>query len=271
MSTLTYGQLQQIWINNGGDKTRAPLAAAIAEAESGGRTAVTSPNPDGGTNVGPWQLDTRGKGAGYSVAQLQDPNTNAAVAVKGSSNGRDWSAWETYVTGAYKPFMSGSVPPDPNVPAAASTTAKTTGADNPASCLIGGGEPGVFGVGAANFCLLDKSQARALVGGLLVTAGFLIALPGLVLLGASAFRKVAPGAAEAVKPLEMVPGYGTAIKTVRTGAENRRARAQGARTEQLGAQRAIGRKQAVAARQQTQRRAAAGQSGRAPGRHRRTP
>jgi hypothetical protein len=63
--------------------------------ESSGNAAVTSSNPDGGVNVGLWQLDTRGKGAGYSVAQLQDPNTNARVTVFATRNGRDWSAWAT--------------------------------------------------------------------------------------------------------------------------------------------------------------------------------
>jgi hypothetical protein len=104
--TLTIPQLEALWISQGGPASGAPLAAAIAMAESSGRTAVTSANPDGGTNVGPWQLDTKGKGAGYTVAQLQDPSTNARLAVQGSGGGQDWSAWETYATGAYRQFMA---------------------------------------------------------------------------------------------------------------------------------------------------------------------
>lgn len=90
------GQLQSLWILAGGNPAKAPAAACIATKESSGNPTVTSANPDGGTNVGLWQLDTPGgKGAGYTIAQLQNPLTNARVAVKGSSNGTDWSAWAT--------------------------------------------------------------------------------------------------------------------------------------------------------------------------------
>jgi hypothetical protein len=71
-------------------------AACHAIQESSGNALVTSPNPDGGTNVGLWQLDTpSGKGAGYTVAQLQNAALNAKVAVSASSDGTDWSAWAT--------------------------------------------------------------------------------------------------------------------------------------------------------------------------------
>jgi Lysozyme like domain len=104
--TYTHATLMTLWGLNGGASGTADIAAAIAMAESSGRSTVTSPNSDGGTNVGLWQLDTRGKGAGYTVAQLQNPDTNARVAVFGSANGTNWSAWETFATGAYKQFLS---------------------------------------------------------------------------------------------------------------------------------------------------------------------
>lgn len=103
--TLTIPQLEALWIKAGGPAARAPVAAAVAMAESGGRTEVTSANPDGGVNVGPWQLDTKGKGAGKTIAQLQDPLTNAQLAVQGSSGGSDWSAWATFGSGAYRAFL----------------------------------------------------------------------------------------------------------------------------------------------------------------------
>jgi Lysozyme like domain len=93
--TYSNAQLQSLWIMVGGSSGKAAGAACIAEHESSGDPTVTSSNPDGGTNVGLWQLDTKGKGAGYTVAQLQDPTTNARLAVAGSSNGTDWSAWST--------------------------------------------------------------------------------------------------------------------------------------------------------------------------------
>lgn len=92
---LSQRQIGALWITAGGNPFKAQVATCIAMHESGGRVAVTSANPDGGTNVGLWQLDTRGKGAGHSVASLQNPLTNARLAVQGSSNGQDWSAWAT--------------------------------------------------------------------------------------------------------------------------------------------------------------------------------
>lgn len=101
----SHAQLEQLWNANGGQPAAANVAAAIALAESSGRPTATSANPDGGVNVGLWQLDTRGKGAGHTVAQLQDPATNARLAVLGSANGTDWSAWATYTSGAYRQYL----------------------------------------------------------------------------------------------------------------------------------------------------------------------
>jgi len=105
--TYDHAALESLWTSNGGSPGTANIAAAVAQAESSGRAAVTSANPDGGVNVGLWQLDTKGVGAGYTVSQLQDPGTNARVTVFGSANGTNWSAWETFATGEYKKFLTG--------------------------------------------------------------------------------------------------------------------------------------------------------------------
>lgn len=97
--------LESLWTSHGGDPAAAGTAAAVALAESSGRADATSPNPDGGTNVGLWQLDTRGVGSGYSVEALKDPSTNARVTVLGSLNGANWSAWQTYVQGTYRKYL----------------------------------------------------------------------------------------------------------------------------------------------------------------------
>jgi hypothetical protein len=102
---MTKDQIRSLWTGNGGSPATAAVAAAIAEAESSGRTQVTSANPDGGTNVGLWQLDTKGAGAGHTVEQLQDPATNARVTIMKSANGTNWNAWETWHTGAYKKYL----------------------------------------------------------------------------------------------------------------------------------------------------------------------
>ena len=105
---LNHQQLMNLWTSNGGSPATADIAAAIAEAESSGRPGVTSSNPDGGTNVGLWQLDTKGVGAGHTIAQLKDPTTNARITVLGSVNGTNWKYWSTYVSGAYQKFLTGS-------------------------------------------------------------------------------------------------------------------------------------------------------------------
>jgi Lysozyme like domain len=92
---FTNSQLQSLWISAGGNPAKAAVAACIADHESSGNPAAQSANPDGGTNVGLWQLDTKGKGAGFSVSQLLNPILNARVAVRGSANGTNWSAWAT--------------------------------------------------------------------------------------------------------------------------------------------------------------------------------
>ncbi|HEY6275599.1 MAG TPA: hypothetical protein VIX86_04635 [Streptosporangiaceae bacterium] len=93
MSILSDAQIIALWLKAGGPVSAAPMALARALAESSGEAGVTSSNPNGGTNVGLWQLDTEGVGSGYTVAQLQDPATNARLTVKGSNGGRNWSAW----------------------------------------------------------------------------------------------------------------------------------------------------------------------------------
>jgi hypothetical protein len=103
--TYDGASLRALWTASGGDPGAAAVAAAVALAESSGRPGATSANPDGGTNVGLWQLDTRGVGSGYSVTQLSDPSTNARVTVMGSHNGTNWSPWQTYVEGTYKKFL----------------------------------------------------------------------------------------------------------------------------------------------------------------------
>lgn len=86
----------KLWIAQGGNPAKASIAACIVSHESGGNAAAESANPDGGTNVGLYQLDTPGgKGAGYTVDQLKDPVLNTRVAIKASNNGNDWSAWAT--------------------------------------------------------------------------------------------------------------------------------------------------------------------------------
>jgi hypothetical protein len=93
--TYDHAQLAALWIQGGGSAAAANNAACHALQESSGNPQATSANPDGGTNVGLWQLDTHGKGAGYSVTALQNALNNARITVMATRNGADWSAWAT--------------------------------------------------------------------------------------------------------------------------------------------------------------------------------
>jgi hypothetical protein len=93
MPVLSDTQIIALWLKAGGSLSSAADAVARALAESSGNAAATSPNPDGGTNVGLYQLDTEGVGTGYSVSQLKDPYTNTQITVKATGNGQNWSEW----------------------------------------------------------------------------------------------------------------------------------------------------------------------------------
>ncbi|HWG26100.1 hypothetical protein [Actinospica sp.] len=92
--------VQKLWTDNGGPSNTAAFAAAIAGAESGGSAKVTSSNPDGGTNVGVFQLDTKGVGSGYSVAELQDANLNTQLTIMATGGGVNWQEWGNSVAAA---------------------------------------------------------------------------------------------------------------------------------------------------------------------------
>lgn len=89
-------QIEQLWISEGGNPAKASIAACIVAHESSGNPGAESANPDGGTNVGLFQLDTPGgKGAGYTVDELKNASLNVRIAIRASANGNDWSAWST--------------------------------------------------------------------------------------------------------------------------------------------------------------------------------
>lgn len=93
--TYSHAQLMTLWQQAGGSASTANNAACHAIQESGGRPQVTSSNPDGGTNVGLWQLDTKGVGAGHSVSSLMNAMNNARITVFATHNGTNWAQWAT--------------------------------------------------------------------------------------------------------------------------------------------------------------------------------
>jgi hypothetical protein len=121
---------------------------------------------------------------------------NASAAVTGSKNGTDWSAWETYANGAYTRFLSNSTPPSSTGVPASSGTAATTAAVTvvPGTCVIPYPTLNLVVTTVGGGCVLTKSEARAVIGGLVLVAGALTALPGLIILVASGFRVSGAGA-----------------------------------------------------------------------------
>lgn len=75
-------------------------AVAIAEAESSGNSMAVNPE----NCVGLWQINQTAHPQ-WSVAQLQNPVTNAVAAYSVSSQGTDFQPWSTYTSGSYKLFL----------------------------------------------------------------------------------------------------------------------------------------------------------------------
>jgi hypothetical protein len=225
----TYAQLMGLWINAGGPPAVAAIAAAIAEAESGGCTAAQNPTDNNGTQTswGLWQI-SNGTHA-MPVANIYDPNVNARAAVaKYRGAGNAFTPWGTFNSGAYKPFLSPGTAPDTSVPGGA--TAQTTAASSAGNdCLFGlPGIPGSNGLGSIiNFasggligspapqtCLISKSNVRALLGASLLVLGAAPLMVGALVLAAFAFRQsgaqAAVGKAAAVIPTPATRAAGAA-------------------------------------------------------------
>ncbi len=96
---LTQGQLEQLWIDAGGNPAYAHIASAIAEAESSGRQYAEGVNP-GSVDRGYWQINSC-----WGSMSTYDPLANAKAAIYISHDGTNWRPWTTYVTGAYLRYM----------------------------------------------------------------------------------------------------------------------------------------------------------------------
>ncbi len=113
---FTFAQLEALWINNGGPKALAPVAAAIALAESAGCSTALNPTDNNGTqsSFGLWQISNGTHNP--PAANIYDPNVNAKLAVAKWHNAGGFSPWGTYNSGAYKQYLSGAAPTDTGVP-----------------------------------------------------------------------------------------------------------------------------------------------------------
>lgn len=103
MATLNFQQLEQLLTGAGLDSANAAIGAAIALAESGGRTDAVG---DNGSSFGLWQIHLPAH-PDVSQACALDPSCAAAAAVRISRGGVDWTPWSTFVSGAYQRFTQG--------------------------------------------------------------------------------------------------------------------------------------------------------------------
>lgn len=154
MSVLSDAQIIGLWLVSGGSISSAADALARALSESSGNTSVTSSNPDGGTNVGLYQLDTKGVGSGYSVAQLQNPYLNTQITVKATGNGSNWSAWadnwQNFISQAQSSVSSFQSSASGNLTSYAEsllTNVTTAGAGGSGQSATGGGSGSGLGLG----------------------------------------------------------------------------------------------------------------------------
>lgn len=118
--SYSFADVEQLWINNGGNPIWAPLAAGIAMAESGGNSTALNNNPNTGDySVGLWQINYYGSLLGPRTAlygspsTLQgDPNAQARAAVQLSGNGSNWQPWQT--DKAWNAWQAAGAPTGPN-------------------------------------------------------------------------------------------------------------------------------------------------------------
>jgi hypothetical protein len=164
MAKYTYAQLKQLWIQNGGNPAAADIAAAVALAESGGDSSATNTNTDGSTDRGLWQINSV-----HGALSTFDVTGNVKAAIQVSNNGANWSPWVTYVSGAFRKFLS-------------PTTAASTGT-LPANTTSASGI-GLPGVGGISVSGLVTSGINALLGMLgLGSLKDMVERAGLIILG----------------------------------------------------------------------------------------
>jgi hypothetical protein len=190
---LSFMQLRQLWLDNGGAPNFANEMAAIALAESyGDPGALAAPsfvqgaNPNhwnvtnGEDSRGLWQINTRAHPQ-YLTVNLFDPAVNVAAAIdilQGSGPG----AWSTYTNGAYLKYLPSNAPPDATYTGPPEKSAP--------SLLNPFGITGVTGGQQGGSNPLTGLPGKALSGvekyvvyGLAVFGGVMLMLLGLILIG----------------------------------------------------------------------------------------
>lgn len=104
MATLSQSQLVALAISAGLSQTNAQLAAAVAMAESGGRTDAVNATAFE-YSVGLWQINLYAHPQ-YTTTGMEDPTQNAKAMAAISNRGTTWGAWGAYTNGSYRQFYT---------------------------------------------------------------------------------------------------------------------------------------------------------------------
>ena len=91
--TLSCPGLEELWEQAGGSHAEAVMAAEIAKAESSGRQFATGAAGERGY----WQIHPD-----HGSLSTYNPLGNAKAAVIISDDGRNWTPWTTFTSGAYR-------------------------------------------------------------------------------------------------------------------------------------------------------------------------
>lgn len=122
----TYAQVEGFWIQAGGPKAVAPIAAAIAMAESSDSNVEQQGQPYATTGWGLWQITPGNSEPNAGTdSQLLNPQANAKAAVeKYEQAGNSFTPWTTFTSGKYLQYLQGNVPASStgSAPQSATTT-----------------------------------------------------------------------------------------------------------------------------------------------------
>lgn len=183
-----YAQLEGIWTQAGGPAGAAPIAAAIAMAESSGNTTATNIDSNGSVDRGLWQINSvHGTQSTYDVMG----NARAAIAI--SNGGTNWTPWTTYTNGAYRQYLQANIPADTSAPingtnAAANATLLSYpgGQLDPANYLDPFGFFGkIFNLPSSAANAVDKQIATAMQGAVIAILNpFIQMVAGIMGIGA---------------------------------------------------------------------------------------
>ena len=257
MTTLSFGQIEKLWTDNGGPAAWAPTMAGIAFFEGGNSTTAHNTTPPD-NSVGLWQINYYGSLLGPRTAAygspdqlLADPNAQARAAISILGGGPGISAWTGDTVGqqaidnggplslsAVQSILQshGGSTADGFTPSGTNGQGATGAAsDSGASdCVVSFSLPVVGGP-----CLLTRSNLKALRGGILVASGGILMAVGLVVLVAGAFTKTNTGKA-ALDALSVVPGGGTVARVARGAGTASRATGGARRSSSSGSSRGGG-------------------------------